>query len=68
VPILEQVYERVLVIQEEKPRIERIQFIAHEMMKCHSGVLGRALDQPIERQALIDLALQLLIAHGRPAL
>jgi hypothetical protein len=54
-PILKQIDEGILVIVSYQPRIQSIEFITHDMMKGHAGVLGRALDKPIQRVPFLNL-------------
>src|SRR2546427_12271192 len=49
-PVLKQVNQRILVIKVKQSWLKGIQLVAHQVMKGHSRVLCRALNQPIQRE------------------
>jgi hypothetical protein len=63
---LQQIDQRKLVVQPYESWIEDIKLVANQMMECHSRVLRCALDQPIQRQPLVDFITQPVVVHRRP--
>ena len=43
----------------------RLQLVAHQVMARHPRVLCGALDQPVQRQPLVDLVAHLSVVHRR---
>jgi len=56
-PELQEIDECELVVEAKEPGIEIVEFIAHEVMERHAGVLGCTLDEPIEGEAFLNLEL-----------
>ena len=65
---MKQIEKREPVVKSKKPPVQRTDLIAYQMVKSHSRVLGRSLDQPVERETLVDLVAQVRLIHGHPAL
>src|SRR4051812_23187903 len=60
-PVLQQYDERELVIVRQQSLVESVQIVPDQMMQCQTGVLRRALNEPIKREPFLNL--KLLIAH-----
>src|SRR6185436_17258940 len=67
VPVLQQIDQREVVVKSNQSGVDGVQLITHQMMKRHSSVLGRSLDEPVEREPLLDLVLEHLGFHATSA-
>ena len=62
-PVLKEIDERVLIVERKEFWIEGIQFIANQVMKGHARVLCGALNEPVQRESLLNL--KPLVVHTR---